>query len=820
METLRKLNALRFRFARWLLFTWIRPTCLGGEPDTLGLQPDDLVCYVLPSRSIADLLVTDMACERAELPTPTGSIPLLEESRSVFFLGRPEGTLGRKTQRRQSERMTRLFDHQAGHHDRSIVIVPVSLFWGHQPDREKSIFKLLLSENWSVTSRVRKFFAILFHPSHILVQFGRPIRLDQLMASEAERPRQIRKLMRLLRVHFTSERQAIIGPDLSHRRTLINTILSARDVRNAIEREIRTTEARPVDIERKAHRYAHEIVSDVSYRVIRFFDVLLSWVWNKLYDGIEVNGIEQLKRLAQSHEIVYTPCHRSHIDYLLLSYVLYHNGLTPPHIAAGRNLNLPVIGALLRRAGAFYMRRSFQGDALYKEVFDEYLHQMFTKGYSVEYFIEGGRSRTGRTLPPRTGMLSMTLRSFQKDATKPIAFMPVYFGYERVIESSTYSAELSGKAKRTESVFDVFGVFSSFKHEFGKVTVNFGDAVLLRDFLDQNLPDWQESPHANGGQFSETCVNLARVLVRNINAAVAVKPSNLVALAILSTSRQSIEEGHLFDQVELLRAIAAIDANSHGSITSEPVEEIVADAIRILGLDRIERPFGTIISASPEHAVAMTYNVNNVLHVFALPSLIARYLRIVGQAEISEIAAFVQRLYPCLRSEMFLAPQPTDLPATIEHAARRLAELGLVTFEDNSVRSPRPETRAYSCLYDIANITNPTLERFYIVTALLEQNAAQTARELETAAAGIAAQLSALYGINSPDFFEKSLFSSFLLALKEQRLVDGELLDAPAFEAFADVVARTVNPDVRHNIDQAVNALLQSAASSPEVIET
>jgi glycerol-3-phosphate O-acyltransferase len=368
-----------------------------------------------------------------------------DETRSFFFLGRPEGTLGRKTQRRQSQRMLRLIDHQDSLTDRSICIVPVSIFWGHQPDREKSVFKLLLSENWSATSRVKKFFAMLFHRNHMLVQFGKPVRLDQLINTEAERERQARKLMRLVRVHFNRERQAIIGPDLSHRRTLINTILHAPAVRAAIEREVRTSETSLHRVEKKALGYAREIVSDVSYRVIRFFDVLLTWLWNNLYDGIAVNGVDRLKDLAQSHEIVYTPCHRSHIDYLLLSFVLYHNGLTPPHIAAGRNLNLPIIGGLLRRAGAFYMRRSFKGDSLYKEIFDEYLHQMFTKGYSVEYFIEGGRSRTGRTLPPRTGMLSMTLRSFQKDATKPIAFLPVYFGYERVLESSTYSAELSGK---------------------------------------------------------------------------------------------------------------------------------------------------------------------------------------------------------------------------------------------------------------------------------------------------------------------------------------------------------------------------------------
>ena len=184
-----------------------------------------------------------------------------------------------------------------------------------------------------------------------------------------------------------------------------------------------------VEFEKQALKHANEIVSHQSYRVIRFFHVLLTWFWNKLYNGVDLHNINVVKALARTHEIVYVPCHRSHIDYLLLSYVLYHNGLTPPHIAAGKNLNLPLVGPLLRRAGAFFMRRSFRGDPVYKSVFDEYLHQMFVRGYSVEYFIEGGRSRTGRTLTPKTGMLSMTVNSYLRDFSKPICFMPVYFGY-------------------------------------------------------------------------------------------------------------------------------------------------------------------------------------------------------------------------------------------------------------------------------------------------------------------------------------------------------------------------------------------------------
>ncbi len=817
----RRLKNVQFSFSRKVLFSWIRPTFLSGNPDDLGIEDNDILCYVLPFRSSADLLVADMACEYGGLPSPTDAVEDIDEDRAVFFLGRPEGTLGRRSQRQQSTRMTRLFDHQVSLNEDSgkrIKVVPISIFWGHQPDREKSLFKILLSEHWSATSGMKKFLAGLFHPSHILVQFGTPIHLDELMASEEERPRQIRKLMRLLRVHFNNQRQAIIGPDLSHRRTLINTILESRGVQDAIEREARSSSNSYPAIEKKATNYAKEIASDQSYRVIRFFDVLLTWLWNNLYGGIQVHNVEVVKEHAQSHEIVYIPCHRSHIDYLLLSYVLYHNGLTPPHIAAGRNLNLPLIGPLLRRAGAFFMRRSFQGDALYKEIFDEYLHQMFTKGYSVEYFIEGGRSRTGRTLPPRTGMLRMTVRSFQKDATKPIAFMPVYFGYERVLESSTYMAELGGKDKKSESIFDVFGIFSSFKREFGQVTVNFGEPVLLREFLDGNLENWSEPLRVTSAAFSDSCQDLAELLAMRINSAVAVKPTNLVAVALLSTMRQNIEEQYLLNQIARLQQLARRCGPEGSTVSEDTPEEILDEVVEIIGLDRRNHRFGTIVSASPVQAIGLTYNANNVTHVFAIPSLIARFVKSENDTTRADVKAFIAGLYPFISSEMFLPWSPQMLDEVLDEAIQALTDCNILHQYGPSLTAPRPDSTEYSALSDISRITDATLERFFIVLALLRSSNTTSTKELETVSAGIAEQLSVLYGINSPDFFDKSLFSSFLATLKRQKVISADLAVAEGFEAVESLIARSLDADVRYNVLQAAGHYVE-AADAEEAVE-
>jgi 1-acyl-sn-glycerol-3-phosphate acyltransferase len=123
------------------------------------------------------------------------------------------------------------------------------------------------------------------------------------------------------------------------------------------------------------------------------------------------------------------PCHRSHVDYLLLSYVIYNENLALPYIAAGDNLNIPFIGRILRGGGAFFIRRSFKDNQLYTAVMRAYLYQLVKLGVPLEYFVEGGRSRTGRMLKPKLGMLGMTVEAYIKSQARPLAFVPVYIGY-------------------------------------------------------------------------------------------------------------------------------------------------------------------------------------------------------------------------------------------------------------------------------------------------------------------------------------------------------------------------------------------------------
>src|SRR5689334_21523274 len=217
------------------------------------------------------------------------------------------------------------------------------------------------------------------------------------------------------------------------------------------------------------------------------------------------------------------------MDYLLLSYVIYVHGYAIPHIAAGINLNLPIVGRFLRKGGAFFIRRSFRGNALYTVVFMKYLAAIMTRGHSIEYFIEGGRSRTGRLLQPKTGMLSMTVRSYLRDPRRPVVFLPVYFGYERLVEGETYIGELSGKAKEKESLFGMIKTLPTLRQRFGKVHVSFGEPIRLAEILDKHAPDAAERVDAQEERptwLPAAIDDLAERVMTNINSAAAVAPIN------------------------------------------------------------------------------------------------------------------------------------------------------------------------------------------------------------------------------------------------------------------------------------------------------
>ena len=689
---------------------WLRPTFINHEQTALALAQHAIptnVRYILDSDSLADRLLLELGCEASRLPEPLTLDP--NAPNAYFCLNHREGFWGRRSARGDARSTSLKVDPAIGD-ELATRLIPVSIYWGHQPDRALSLWKVLLSDQWASTSKFRKILCIALTRRHILVHFGDPLDVDELTNDLPSAALKTKRIHRLLRRHFKSQKQSIIGPDLSHRRTLLDELLAAPAVDAAIMTVAEASERPRHRVAAQAYRYASEIASDQSYRVIRFFSIILTWLWNRLYNGIEVSHLERVRAVSDNAEIVYVPCHRSHIDYLLLSYVLYHNGLALPHIAAGINLNLFIVGPLLRRAGAFFMRRSFKEDLLYKAVFDEYIHLLLSKGYSLEYFVEGGRSRTGGMLTPRPGMINMTLRGYYRDHHRDIQFVPVYFSYERVLEISSYLDERKGHQKKTESLRDLFGVFRYFKLDFGQVSVNFGEPISLEQFLSMRVDSDLEMIEPD--KHKAICRELGHHIVQGINAAIPVNPTQILATLFVHAGHLEIPEERLRRQLRFLTTL--IEADQISSIFDQSDAQIIDYFLSTSGAERQLRDGEPMITITPGGLIDMRYYSNSVTHLFVLPSLIAN--RLIQEPMIDPEPFFDQLtvLAPLLNAICFskLAPSAERI--------NELLEIFDYKTEDQQVSSARVDSPLASDLIQIAGIIEPALKQIALACALLK----------------------------------------------------------------------------------------------------
>ncbi len=770
-----RLKNLSFAIVRRMLLWMTQPSALGTEM----LPPHLRVVYVLSNRSLTDLVMLDIVADANNLPRPRAALTDqgIPERHRFFFLNRPSGFLLRRNlMRTYSKRMLRLQRYFRDTRKADISLVPVSVFWSRAPNKERSVIRVLLSEDWTVTSRFRRLVTILFNRRDITVQFGAPIALREVAEPQISDGRLVRRIARLVRVQFKKQRTALLGPDLSHRRTLINQLVGSRNVRAAIAAEAakgKTSEAR---VTNRARRYARAMVSDMSYITIRLLQRVLTWFWNRIYDGIDAHGVERIKLLAETSTLVYVPCHRSHVDYLVLSYLLYSQGLMIPHVAAGDNLDMPLVGPLLRRGGAFFMRRSFGDDRLYSAVFSEYVYQLFRRGSPSEYFIEGGRSRTGRLLPPRTGLLNMTITTHVRGVPHPIVFVPVNIGYEKLIEASSYLDELRGGAKERESILDVLRSLRLIRQVFGRVHVTFGNALPLADFL--------ANTDATGSQMAR---ELGVELLNRINACANVNPINLIALVTLSTPKQTIDEALLVEQLDCLAGLLRANTPfSDISVTEMSGREMVKYAEKLDMIVRESHPFGDVLGHDAARAVLMTWYRNNAAHAFALPSLIACLLvNRRRRIRLSQLTQMVTAVYPYLQSELYL--DSLDLGVEVSHWLDHLEAQGLIHRSADEVGPPPVESNESYRLMLLAQIVMQMLERFFIAVGLLQQAGQNRIdrRTLESDCIALARRVSRLYGLNAPEFFDARLFHNFVETLIARGAVS---MDANGKLAYADVI--------------------------------
>jgi glycerol-3-phosphate O-acyltransferase len=425
-------------------------------------------------------------------------------------------------------------------------------------------------------------------------------------------------------------------------------------------------------------------------------------------------------------------------------------------------------------------------------VFSEYLYQVYRRGHCVEFFPEGGRSRTGRLLPARVGLLKMTLECHERGVPRPLVFVPVYFGYEKLVEARSYLDELRGSEKQRESIVDIVKGLSLIRQNFGKVDVNFGQPLIVQDWLQQTRP---ENPP----------FELGEEILKRINETASINPINLVALVTLSTPRFAIDESQLIDQINCFLALLHADRSNHDySITPLDGKGVVRYVESLGLLSREHHEFGDILCHDPFNAVLMTWYRNNVAHTLSLPGLIAcltyqRRRPLNGNA----LSAMVETVFPYIAAELNTRADSGSVSRWLSHMTR----LGLLELHPaGGYCAPPAGSPDRHRLELLASVIEPTLERLYIVICLLAaSNEAPRNREtLQEDSRKIAHKMSRMYGINAPEFFDARLFDLFVDKLIADGAVteadDGTLHHGPIVDEVLKAARAVITSEFRYAI--------------------
>ncbi|OOF78056.1 glycerol-3-phosphate 1-O-acyltransferase [Rodentibacter caecimuris] len=772
--------------------------------EELQLNLSQPIVYVLPYTSQTDFVIFRRNCLSVGLPDPAekNEIQGMTLPRYVYL---DEGRRFFKSKGAKDETI-QIFNKYLELHrtfeDLDVQIVPVSVLWGRSPGHEDKTGL----PNLRLLNGIQKTFAAIWFGRDTFVRFSQAVSLRDMANMHGSDEKMAQKLARVAKMHFARQRISATGPRLPNRDAMFNKLLQSATIQAAIDDEAKSKNISREKAEKEAYKILDEIAADVSYSSLRAADRFLRWLWNKLYSGIDVQNADRVRKLAlEGHEIVYVPCHRSHIDYLLLSYVLYHQGLVPPHIAAGINLNFWPVGRLFRSWGAFFIRRTFKGNRLYSAIFREYLAELFHRGYSVEYFIEGGRSRTGRLLAPKTGMMSMTLQALQHHQTRPISVVPVYVGYEHVLEVDTYAKELRGAEKEKENAGLVLRVIKKLRN-LGQGFVNFGEPITLSNYLNQHFPDWKENHHEEKPQwFNHAVDKISNQVMVNINKAAAVNAMNLVGMALLSSRQRALSREQLVEQLDSYQQMLQQAPYSEDMVIPKDASETMLE--HVLSLDRVgvlveKDNFGEIVRLERTSAVLMTYYRNNIQHAFVLPSLVASIILHYETIQKDLLLDAMSKIYPFLKGELFLHFSQDELRVQIGKIITEFARQEVIYSSENLLSMNRPKVRILQLW---AAGVREILQRYYITVTILQKDPQISRATLEKESQLVAQRLSVLHGINAPEFFDKAVFSTFIASLKNEDYFDeqgnGNFI---ALDELASVLEHLISTEISLTIKGTV----------------
>lgn len=458
--------------------------------------------------------------------------------------------------------------------DQPIYILPQLMFFSKKPIRSKASFVNIMFGTETKPGKLKRLLILFRNPGKIIVEISEPVNLKEFILKKENQGRTIEHqsliLRRNLLLQMNLHRQSITGPVLKSREERKEDILTNDNIQNYIQYYAKERNLSITQVNKEAESYLEEIAAKYSIGIIRIFAGAVTWIINTMFDGVSLdqNGLNRLKTASLKSPLILMPCHKSHIDYLMLSYAMFYNDMPCPHIFAGKNLSFWPMGFIFRNSGAFFVRRTFKGAALYSKIFSEYIHNLLSEGFNIEAFIEGTRSRTGKLLLPKLGFLSILIDAYKRGACKDLQFAPIYIGYDRVLEESAYLNELEGGYKKPENALQVVRAARFLKKRYGKIYIQFHEPISLNTLLSQNNIVINDINYEKKIFLAKTIGNK---VVSAINSITVVTPHALAAAAILNCPKATFSFDYLMSSIEIyLKYLSCYDAMLSDTLAEDP----------------------------------------------------------------------------------------------------------------------------------------------------------------------------------------------------------------------------------------------------------
>ncbi|HVN37297.1 MAG TPA: glycerol-3-phosphate 1-O-acyltransferase [Myxococcota bacterium] len=549
-------------------------------------------------------------------------------------------------------------------------------------------------------------------------------------------------------------------------------------------------------VAREAARDLREIAATHSTFVIDLAAQLIRMMYTRGYGESLHYDREKLARvqsLAQRHPVVLLPTHKSNLDHLVLQYMLYENGHPPNHTAGGINMNFFPVGPLVRRSGVFFIRRSFKDDAVYKFVLRHYIDYLIEKRFSLEWYIEGGRSRSGKLLPPRFGLLAYVVDAYRRGRSDDVVLIPVSIAYDQISDVPDYAAEQSGAAKQRES----FGWFLRFLRRlgrrYGEIHISFGEPLSLAKAL--GPPDPQASPDPD--EQSLALQKLAFEVCLRINQVTPITPISLVALAVLGAAdrAQTVEDVRA-RLANLLYDVARRQlpvTNGAELETREGVERVLEALVENGVVTRFDEGSERVYLIGPDQQLAAAYYRNTIIHFFVNPAIgelaLLRAAEAGGADAAGEFFRAAMQLRDLLKFEFFFA----DKEIFRGELRRELAERD-PHWEDALRGGPDPIQRLVRSFrpFNSHRVLRPFFEAYRVVADLLARQdpAAPLDRARFLAACmGVGRQYHLQGRLHSTASISRVLFENALRLAENRALLEpGQPELARWRSAFADEI--------------------------------